>query len=848
MLPLLLCSVLLAANPDVSFDSILVLPPSGPGMRAPFRPDPVLAQIASGEFHDPAAGDKVGTRAWETLTPNRDGTFAHPALMGGYAFASFNATEDSVMILEAGGHALVYFNGEPRAGDPYDNNMPRLPVKVHKGENTLLFVGGRGKLHAKLTPPSEPVFISPADATLPDLVEGQAEPALAGVVVVNASESWQKDVTILSSCAGSAEPVRSVVPPIPPLTMRKVPVTLVPAGAVKPGETQFELASAAGSAEAVRVPFKVRVRTASQTRAVTFKSAIDDSVQSFGFTPMAKTPTSPANEGRSPANPEGEVGGTGGHTHAPALFLSLHGADVDATHQAECYAPKDWGNLAAPTNRRRFGFDWEDWGRLDALEVLGIATAMTKPDPSRIYLTGHSMGGHGTWIIGSTYPDRFAAIAPSAGWTTFWSYSGADHFDKDPTPVERMFQRAMNVGDTIGLSHNLINEGVYVLHGDADETVPVEQARTMRKLLGEFHPDFAYHEQREVGHWWGNMCMDWPPLFDFLKAHRIPANDRVLSVDFTTANPAVSSTCHWAAIEQQQVQGEFSSVNFTWSPSSGTIRGTTKNVARLALRYDLLASMLDKQSEKLSGNLIEIDGVAVNMLEAPSQDFYHFVHTDTWLAAHKPLATEKNPQRSGPFKMAFNQKPVYVYGTKGTPEENAWALNKARYDAETIWYRGNGCFDIVADTDFKPQDFPDRDVIVLGNWVTNAAYRVLVSHSPLLVRPRVCAIMTSANPDSESPKDFEKSIRLFKGEDKVALFVRPRPDSSTALVGVIAPTGLAGARIADRLSYFTSGIAFPDWCVFDSEVLKSGTKAVLGAGYFGNAWEFDGGQAAWGVP
>ena len=54
----------------------------------------------------------------------------------------------------------------------------------------------------------------------------------------------------------------------------------------------------------------------------------------------------------------------------PALFLSVHGASVEATNQARAYAQKDWGHLVAPTNRRPYGFSWEDWGRMDALEVL----------------------------------------------------------------------------------------------------------------------------------------------------------------------------------------------------------------------------------------------------------------------------------------------------------------------------------------------------------------------------------------------------------------------------------------------------------------------------------------------
>ena len=36
-------------------------------------------------------------------------------------------------------------------------------------------------------------------------------------------------------------------------------------------------------------------------------------------------------------------------------------------------------------------------------------------DTSRIYLTGLSMGGFGTWSLASMHPERFAAIAPICG-------------------------------------------------------------------------------------------------------------------------------------------------------------------------------------------------------------------------------------------------------------------------------------------------------------------------------------------------------------------------------------------------------------------------------------------------
>jgi hypothetical protein len=55
---------------------------------------------------------------------------------------------------------------------------------------------------------------------------------------------------------------------------------------------------------------------------------------------------------------------------------------------------------------------------------------------------------------------------------------------------------------------------------------------------------------------------------------------------------------------------------------------------------------------------------------------------------------------------------------------------------------------------------------------------------------------------------------------------------------------LAGLRYTDRMPYFTSGVAYPDWTVFRTSVLKSGSKAVAAAGFFDNSWKFDPSQSS----
>src|SRR5262249_21781406 len=60
-----------------------------------------------------------------------------------------------------------------------------------------------------------------------------------------------------------------------------------------------------------------------------------------------------------------------------------------------------------------WGADGPDAQR--ALAMLGEVQKNYKIDDKRIYLTGLSMGGFGTWSLTAKYPERWAAIVPICG-------------------------------------------------------------------------------------------------------------------------------------------------------------------------------------------------------------------------------------------------------------------------------------------------------------------------------------------------------------------------------------------------------------------------------------------------
>jgi predicted peptidase len=79
------------------------------------------------------------------------------------------------------------------------------------------------------------------------------------------------------------------------------------------------------------------------------------------------------------------------------------------------------------------------WGPDSLKDFLIEVIGKYKVDNDRIYLTGLSIGGKGTWETAMKYPEMFAAIAPVSGWakpdmlwkirnTPVWIFHGA----KDP--------------------------------------------------------------------------------------------------------------------------------------------------------------------------------------------------------------------------------------------------------------------------------------------------------------------------------------------------------------------------------------------------------------------------------
>lgn len=763
--------------------------------------DALAYQLFSGSLKPKAGADFIYNNGkkkatWTTVQSDSSGGFRSGSLGSGYLYLTYNAAQAQTALLVATGHSMLYVNGTPHAGDMYRYGWMNIPILLKKGLNEIYIrsagMGRFANIKVSMEFPTKQLSILKTDPTLPFLVKDESKGELvAGVVVLNSSVKDLSTLSIKATLAGKT--ITSSLPVISSLLSRKVAVKIAVPDQIEKGNYPLQLSLYDGNKLVDTATLTLSAVNKGEHASYTFISKIDGSVQYYALAPQT--------------NP----------TAHPSLFLSVHGAEVEAISQARAYKPKADGPIVAPTNRRPRGFNWEDWGRLDALEVLEIAKNRFTPNPQKIYLTGHSMGGHGTWYLGATYAGNWAAIAPSAGYPTLAEYGS--HDGKVPTDsstaIKKLFIRASNPGNVLALAKNYKAGGVYIFHGDADETVPVTFARQMRKVLAEFHPDFAYKEYPGGSHWFSDESVDWPPLFEYFRQHSIPLSKDVNEINFSTASVGISASHHWVKLLQQLAPFQFSNIELTRNFKNKSIKGNTTNIR--IVQFDL--------SDFVIGDTIQfqLDGQQLKEVVVANTPLTLTLTPNGWNKSSAAPSYEKGIIRNGGFKEAFQHNMIFVYGTKGTKEENDWMLHKAKYDAETWYYRGNGAVDIIADVAFDTAKYIGRGVILYGNSSINSAATVLLKDCPV----KVSKGLVKVGQDE------------FNGDDLGSYYMWPSNKNDFSSIALVGGTGIKGMRAAEANQYFAGGSGFPDYMIFSLDMLEQGEKAIKAAGYFTNDWKIN---------
>ncbi|MFH1852426.1 MAG: T9SS type A sorting domain-containing protein [Candidatus Neomarinimicrobiota bacterium] len=189
-------------------------------------------------------------------------------------------------------------------------------------------------------------------------------------------------------------------------------------------------------------------------------------------------------------------------------------------------------------------------------------------DESRIYLTGLSRGGFGTWEFAVSYPELFAAVVPISA--------------RDVPGVER-----------------LKDSNVWVFHGALDDGVPWQGAQFMYNRLLNVDANVKLTMYANVGHWAWIPAYETDSLWTWILAQQSdyvvvidePIYSHVFSLDVNYPNPFNPTTTIGYNLQSE------SSINLSVYDVAGRLITTLINDHQSAGRYEILWNGRD-----ISGN------------------------------------------------------------------------------------------------------------------------------------------------------------------------------------------------------------------------------------------------------
>ena len=199
-------------------------------------------------------------------------------------------------------------------------------------------------------------------------------------------------------------------------------------------------------------------------------------------------------------------------TTAWPIILALHGGgsygrdgllqtDGGLAHAVRQHADRYPAIVVFPQSPPGGTPGFQALGEKIALAALDRSMTEFGADPSRVYLTGLSAGGNGAWYLAYHHADRFAALVVVCGFVG--EFTGTTSGVRYPAIVPA------SVADPFAaLAQRVSRLPIWIFHGDADPTVPVEVSRRMAAALRAIGANVQYTELPGVGH------NAWDPAYD----------------------------------------------------------------------------------------------------------------------------------------------------------------------------------------------------------------------------------------------------------------------------------------------------------------------------------------------
>ncbi|KAK3839610.1 MAG: hypothetical protein J3R72DRAFT_492567 [Linnemannia gamsii] len=581
-----------------------------------------------------------------------------------------------------------------------------------------------------------------------------------------------------------------------------------------------------------------------------------------------------------PSNPESQPSSS-----APVV-VALHGAGVEVAQSPFWlteYTQRERTWIVLPTGRSPWGYDWHGasiknvMNAIDSLafSLPGVPEQFKglpgiKPDPSRLFMAGHSNGGQGAWFLATHFPDKAIAATPAAGYVnikqyvpfTGWlsnSYTDA-HLRGILESSIIEFDNDVHMSNTVGLP-------ILARMGSMDDNVPPFHSRKMVRLGQENAHNTTAIWLSEVpgqGHWFTGVLQD-TVMLSFLNTHLYdniitlpPTKDEDVkavnlppfpdSCVITVINPAgMGSKC---GIQVEQLRIPFRKGTIKLEIEKGHDGGelptwtlVTTNIRRLSFA-DLPSTRFAKLVVDGTSIAFDKDIVSGSVTLVRSEGRLSKTGQRWKISKSKEWKqTERHRETYGPAIQLLENRVVIVIGTHfntTTVQFTKTADRIAKLVAHDIYQYGRGDVEVLSDTEFLARYDDDSsvtedertNVILIGDGHQNSATKLVLGKrsSEITIDTQLGTVSIQADTDSDS----EGQDHHLPGTGLI--MIRPWGPSNLAMV--IAGLDPEGLETAARLFPKRTGLLVPDWVVTGPEMAWKGAGGILAAGYWGNYWEY----------
>ena len=436
-------------------------------------------------------------------------------------------------------------------------------------------------------------------------------------------------------------------------------------------------------------------------------------------------------------------------------------------------------------------------GDQDILKCIELAKHKFNIDEDRVYLKGESMGGGGTWNVGTRHPELFAAIAPIYGG---WDYHVSMEEDQLAKLTES--ERFNNEKNSSFIQADaLLSTPIFVVHGDIDKSVNVNNSRYAVRMLQRWGYDIRYHEYPGFGHEGIEYYDQLIPWFLEHKRNSHPAKVRVRSADLKSAS------AHWLKVTQRNDPNSFIEAEAEVLINN-TIRLSTENV--LEVELTLSNKLIDPQKP------VTVIWNVNNIIKTRATNGIILIKDKSY----NPSLVHKTPKIEGNIAEIITSPFAVVIGTISNDSIMIKMINKKSQEFINYWkiwqkYEPR----IFKDTELTDADMSKYSLMLFGDAKANLITKKLSNKIPLKI----------------SSQEIEIVGRKFAAKDACVQMIYPHPNNPERHILVIGATSGEGMFFCNQ-SNINCDFIIQDGLIPNKPGMKR-EKFNIASGYFDYNWQ-----------